>query len=390
MRKFFLKENILFLIICGFSLIFAAFLIKAIYPIQIQPQKPIFFDLIEFNMIIPFWLIFFAGFINIFLIWMIAKRFFAGHLALIPVLIYCFSPWSFYLVVTNSFYVYLEMFILITFQGVLLIKSKRFKWGMALFILGSVLYLYSSILSILIYPVFILGLILIKYVSIKELKFSFIIIILFSLPLFTAGFKNQAGAGNIYNNQVALFKDPGHMNAVNVFQGESRKARYSFLAKLGENKYLYLSKYAFFKAIKHFAPSTFFTSQEGLLEFSFSPPVYFGFVTPFLYALYLIFKSSVLRKGLIVSCILLIPSLASKSLVNLNRLVLFEPVIVFVISLGLIKIIQNRKVRIFKFTLFVTIILVSIQLLVTIFDINFREYARYERYLGGALQIGDQ
>ena len=389
MRKIFLKENILFLIIYGFSLIFSALLIRAIYPIQLQLQKPIFFDLIELNVIIPYWLIYFAGSINIFLIWMIAKRFIIGHLALIPVLIYCFSPWSFYLVVTNSFYVYLLTFILIIFQGILLIKSRRFRWGMAAFILGSILFLYSFVLGIFIFPILITGLSLIKFVSFKKIRPALFIISFLCLPLLIANFKNQAGTGNIYNNQVALFKDPGHMNAVNVFQGESRKAGYSFIVKLGENRYIYFSKYAFFKAIKHFTPSTYFTGQEGLLKFSFSPPVYFGFLIPFLYGLSLLFKSPALRNGLAVSFILLVPSFVSKTLVNLNRLVLFEPVIVFVISLGMIKIIQNRKERIFKLMLFLTIILVSVQLLVTVFDINFREYIRYERYLGGALQIGD-
>ncbi len=390
MRKIFFKENILFLIIYGFSLIFSAFLIRAIYPIQLQSQKPIFFDLTELNVIIPFWLVYFAGSINIFLIWLIAKRFIVGHLALIPVLIYCLSPWSFYLIVANSFYVYLVTFILITFQGVLLIKSNRYRWGMAAFILGSILFLYSSVLSILIYPIIIAELSLIKFVSFKKIRLALFIISFLCLPLLIATFKNQVGTGNIYNNQVALFKDPGHMNAVNVFQGESRKAGNSFLTKLGENRYLYLSKYALFKAIKHFTPSTYFTSQEGLLKFSFSPPIYFGFLVPFLYSLYLIFKSPTLRKGLAVSFILLIPSFVSKSLVNLDRLVLFEPVIVFVISLGMIKIIQNRKEKIFKSMLFLIIFFVSIQFLVTVFDINFREYARYDRYLGGALQIGEQ
>lgn len=390
MRKIFFTENILFLIIYGFSLIFSAFLIRAIYPIQIQPLKPFFFDLIDLNVIIPFWFIYFIGSINIFLIWMIAKRFIVGHLTLIPVLIYCLSPWSFYLVVTNSFYVYLVMFTLIIFQGILLIKSRRFKWGTAAFILGSILFLYSSALSIFIYPMLIAGLSLIKFASFKQIQFSLFVISFLCLPLLIANFKNQAGTGNIYNNQVALFKDPGHMNSVNVFQGESRKAGYGFLAKLEENRYIYFSKYALLKAIKHFIPSTYFTSQEGLLRFSFSPPVYFGFLIPFLYGLYLIFKSPTLRKGLAVSFILLIPSFFSKSLVNLDRLVLFEPVIVFVISLGMIKIIQNRKERIFKLMVFLIIFFVSIQFLVTVFDINFREYARYERYLGGALQIGEQ
>lgn len=381
--------------IFGISSIFSAFLIRAIYPIQVQEQKPIFFDLIELNTIefnanLPFWLSYFIGSVNILLIWIIAKRFFLGRLALIPVLIYCFSPWSFYLMVTNSFYIYLLCCTLITFLGILLIKSERFRLGATIFVLGSVLSLYSSFLSFLIYPLVITGLSLTKFVTFKKIKFALFIILLFCLPLFIASFKNQVGIRNIYNNQVTLFLDPGLINNVNLFQGESSQAGYIFLAKLAENKYIYLSKYLSFKAIKHITPSTFFTSQEGLLKFSFSPPIYFGFLIPFLYGLYLILKSPIFRTYLSVSLILLIPSFVSKLLINLNRLVLFEPVIIFIISLGLIKIAERKKERIFKFVLVLTIILVLIQFLVTIFDINFREYARYERHFGGALRIGEQ
>lgn len=390
MKKILVKERILFLIIYGLSFITSAFLIKLIYPIHLQDQKPLFFDLIELNVNLPFWLIYFLGSINIFLIWIIAKKFFLGRLALIPVLVYCFSPWSFYLMASQSFYIYLLMLTLITFLGILLIKSEKSKLGILWFILGTVLALYSSLLLLMIYPILIAGLILIKFISIKKISTPIFIIVLLCLPLFIAMFKNQVGIKNIYNNQITVFADPGHINIINTFQGESSKAGFNLLSRMAENKYIYFFKYSILKAVKHITPSTFFTSQEGLLKFSFSPPIYFGFLTPFLYGLYLILNSSSMRKYLAVSLILLIPSFLSREFVDLNRLVLFEPVIIFIIALGLVEIIKGKKDRIFKFMLLLTIILVVTQLLVTIFDINFREYARYERYFGGSLQIGEQ
>lgn len=390
MKKILTKDYIIFLIICGLSLITTAFLIRLIYPIHLQEEKPLFFDLIELNVKLPLWLAFFLGSINIFLIWIIAKKFFLGRLALIPVLVYCLSPWSFYLMAAQSFYTYLLMLTLITFLGILQIKSEKSMLGILLFVLGSILLLYSSLLLLLIYPIVITALIFIKFMTSKKISFSLFIIVLFCLPLFISMFRNQVGMRNIYHNQITLFADPGHINVVNAFQGESSKAGFNLLSKMAENKYIYLFKYSMLKAVKHIIPSTFFTSQEGLLKFSFTPPIYFGFLTPFLYGLYLTLKSSTLRAGLIVSFVLLIPSFVSKQIIDLNRLVLFEPVIIFIIALGLVKITREKKDRIFKLMLTLTIILVLTQFLVTIFDINFREYERFERYFGGSLQIGKQ
>lgn len=390
MKKILAKERILLLIIYGLSLIISAFLVKLIYPIHLQEQKPLFFDLIELNVELPLWLIYFLGSINIFLIWIIAKNFFLGRLALIPVLVYCLSPWSFYLMASQSFYIYLLMLTLITFLGILQIKSEKSKLGLLLFVLGSILLLYSSFLLLLIYPIIIAALIFIKFVTFKKISLPLFIIVLLCLPLFISMFKNQVGIRNIYNNQITVFTDPGHISIINAFQGESSKAGFNLLSKMAENKYIYFFKYSILKAVKHITPSTFFTSQEGLLKFSFTTPIYFGFLIPFLYGVYLTLKSPSLRSGLIASFVLLVPSFVSKQIINLNRLVLFEPVIIFIIALGLVKITRGKKDRIFKLMLSLTIILVVTQFLVTIFDINFREYIRYERYFGESLQIGEQ
>lgn len=389
MKKIFLKEHIILIIFFGFSLIISAFIIRGIYPVHLLEQKPLFFDLIEFNFSFPFWFYLFINLVNIFLIWLLAKKFFLRRLALIPVLVYCLSPWSFYLMVSKSSYIYLLCYMLITALGILLIKSKKSKIGILIFILGVVLSLYSSLLMLIIYPIIITCLILSKFITFRQLTNSIFISILICLPLIFFMIRNQVGVKNIYHNQVTLFVDPGHLNAVNKFLGESSKAGLNFLARMGENKYLYLSKYLVLKLTKHLTPSTFFTPQERLLNFSFSPPIFLGFLIPFLYGLYLVLKSPNLRLGLIISLILLIPSIVSKSMVNLNRLLLYEPVMAFIISLGLVRI-AEKKGKIYQFALFLMVILVITQFMVTIFDINFREYARYERYFKGALQIGEQ
>lgn len=389
MKRIFLKEHIILIIFFGFSLIISAFIIRGIYPVHFLEQKPLLFDLIEFNLRFPIWLYLFTNSVNILLIWIIAKKFFLGRLALIPVLVYCLSPWSFYLMVSKSSYIYLLCYMLITLLGILLIKSEKYKKGSLIFILGAVLSLYSSLLMLIIYPIIVTCLILFKFITFRRLTNSVFIITLICLPLIFFMIRNQVGVKNIYRNQVTLFADPGHLNTVNKFLGESSKAGLNFLARVGENKYLYLSKYLVLKTTKHLTPSTFFTPQERLLNFSFSPPILLGFLIPFLYGLYLVLKSPNLRLGLVISLTLLIPSIVSKSLVNLNRLLLYEPVMVFIISLGLVRI-TEKKGKVYQYAVFLIVILVITQFIVTIFDINFREYARYERYFEGALQIGEQ
>ena len=136
-------------------------------------------------------------------------------------------------------------------------------------------------------------------------------------------------------------------------------------------------------------PATFFTSQEKLLNFSFSPPIYFGFLIPFLYGLYRILKLPVTRKYLLISAILIIPSFLARSLVDLNRLVIFSPVIIFVTSYGLILFSRHQK-KLFRFATYITLFLVLIQFLVTQFDISFREVSRYQRVFGQNTEVGKQ
>lgn len=212
------------------------------------------------------------------------------------------------------------------------------------------------------------------------------LIAIFCMPLLFSMINNPIGVKNIYLNQVNIFSDPGHINAINSFQGESRKAGFSFLAKVSENKYVYYSKFIIRKFLRQFSISNFFTPQEKMLGFSFSSPIFFGFLMPFLFGLFISFKSSTLRKYLAVSLILLLPSFLSKNLVNLNRLVLFEPVIIFIICFGLDELIRNKK----RLLIILMIVLLMVQMIITIQDISFREYPRYERFSGTKFEIIEQ
>lgn len=368
------NKLVLFIVIVGLNQILTAILLREIYPIHLQTQKPFFLELMELDFRIPLWIIFIFNPINILLLYFIGRIFFHKKYAFIVSLLFAISPWSVYLTVAGSFYIILLTFILLTVLGILRQKMK-------LFIAGILLSIYSSIIFLIIMPPFFLGLVKFKLLNSEIAKKTITIILILSLPLILLSFSNTAGLKNVYQNQVTIFSDPGLMTAVNNFQGESKKMGLIFLTKLVENRYIYFGEYIALKAFKNITPATFFTPQEKLLKFSFTPPILIGLLIPFLYGLFKIFSSPILIKIFLLSTLLIIPSLLSSGLVDLNRLILFKPVIILITSLGLIKLSDKRIL------LYLIVILILVQLGVTIFDINQREFLRYERYLGTGFEI---
>lgn len=386
--KIFGKDYLLFLIIIGLNLILSSILFSVFHPISLSPQNYFFADLIEFNIRFPFWSYYLITSLNILLVWLIAKKFFLSRLSLIPPLIYSISPWTYYSTVFGSFQIFLVSLLLIAFLGILLIKNAS-RIGIILFILGSTMVLYSSLLLVIVYPIVILGLVWTKIIKFKMIKFPLILIAVICIPLLVSMYKNQIGVRNIYSNQINIFSDPGHINAINSFRGESKGSGFSILSKMSENKYIYFSQFLTLKSLKQLALSNFFTPQEKLMGFSLSSPIYIGFLIPYLYGLYLIIKSSLLRKYLIISLGLVLPSFLYRDLVNLNLLFIFEIVIIFIISFGLTKLLAGKK-YIFKFFKFLIAFLVIIQVIINIQDIYFREYTRYERILGSKSEVIEQ
>ncbi|MBI2596850.1 hypothetical protein HYW41_01725 [Candidatus Daviesbacteria bacterium] len=385
LRQILLSSKLrLLILIIGLNQIFIAFIVKELYPIHLPLQKLFFFDLIELNVYIPEIGIYLVNIFNLILIWLISKQLFSSNKSLIPVALFAFSPWSSYLIVTQSMNIYLLCLILMSALGFLLIKSRKRLLGVILFALGVILSFYSSFLSFVFLPI-ILGLILFKFNYIKEIKTSFILILIFCMPLIFYFFRNLIGVKNIYERQITFFSDSSLIAVVNNFQGNTKKAGFGLLSKAIENKYLYISEYSLLKILKNLTPTTYFTSQEKLVGFSFSPPILLGFLIPFLYGITIIIFSPTLRKYLSLSAVLIIPSFLSKSLVDMENLIFLEPIIILIISFGLINLKSNKR---YKGFLYLTFVLILIQLIVIIFDINQREYLRFVRFYGANLVIG--
>lgn len=373
------RDQWVLLLIFPLVALFAAVVFSVVYPLHFSVQPLFISDLLGFSIGLPNWLIFLFGFFDLLLVWLLSRIFFQKNFSFLYTLFFGLSPWFIYTVALGSFYIYILGVSLVIFLATYLISKGEYGLGGILFIVFSLVLLYSSIIFLPVYILFIIGIIIFGFIPFSKLKLDIIFVFILCLPLFFFAFKNSIGFRNILNNQVNFLSDPGLINSLNVYQGESKRSGFSYLSKISENKYIYIARFVSLKFMQNLVPSTLFTPEEKLLGFSFAPPLYIGMLVPFLYGIYLIMKSRNLRKYLILSLILVIPSLLSKQLVDLNRLILLEPVIIFIIIYGSKNLVESKKKRI---VFFFCLALILLQLVVTIMDIRIREYPRFEHYFG--------
>jgi len=366
-------------------LIFIVFIEKNIYPIHLTLQNFFLLDLMGKTKHLPEAFIYVFELGNVFLLWIIARKKIKGYQALIPSLIYAISPWGAYLTAAGSFYVFLLLLVLVFIYSLILIKEDIKPFGQILFLSSSLVAIYSSVFLLILIPVAICLILVLKIISLKDLKIPTLLFVLLALPLLLFSFKNRANTQNILQNEVSIFADPGHINTVNSFEGEAGQVNMNILGRISENKYVFSGEYLLFKFSEQLVPATFFTSQEKLLDFSFSSPIFLGFLIPFFYGIYLLLKSENTGKIVLISSLLVIPSVLAQEPVNLNRLIIFMPVVIFIISYGIVKLLEQKdkkKVWILAFS-----ILVLLQIFITINDIKVREKARFIQYFGQDYEV---
>lgn len=369
------KIYLFLLLILLVSILFRVHVIKNLL-INSFIIEPLFLtDLLGKGIAIPWRIIFFLDLCNIFLLFIIGKKILSPKLGLVSSFLYGISPWAAYSQLFGSIYIFLLSFFIIFSLGILMLREKNIK-GIPIAVLGSAVLLYSSLLDWFILPVVIFTIYKLKLIKINYLKILIFIIIILFLPLIWLSSKNLTGFINVLNNQIEFLSDPGIKNTINQFKGESNESSFIFLSKVSENKYVYIFKYFILKLTKNLAPSTFFTPQEKIFNFSFSPPIYVGFLFPFLYGLVQILKFYELRKYLVFSIIFILPSFFSKSLVDLNRLILIYPIIILMISFGLVNFYKLKNPTL-RLVLYLSLLLVLLQVAITNLDIGLREHQRY-------------
>lgn len=270
----------------------------------------------------PNYLIYFLGLINIALTFFLTKKVFDKKIAYFSALLYAISPWIMYLELAGSEYIFIMFCLLVLFLGLFYLRSR--------------------------------------YIQ----KFVFVLIVIVLIK----------------GTSVSLISDVGLINAVNEFRGETSGTNFKLIGKVVENRYIYLSEHTVFNILKHISPVTYFTQEFRLLNFSFSPPIFVGFLIPFIFGLSLwveLFKKYKLK--LLILLGLLIPSVLSRFSPDLTKLVIFSPVIFVTIAYGFTKILLPSRNKLMRFLLIVTILLVSVQMITTLLDIYTRENLRYQK-----------
>lgn len=374
------KKYCLLLVVLVLTILWQSYILNLMFPIHYNPRNIFFSDLINHPLTISLWLGYVFGFMDMLLLYAIGRKLFSSDGAFIPAFIFGISPWTAYLLATGSVYPFLVCLILLIGYGVLLLNSSKQIFGSVLIILGSVAAFYSSLYMIIVLPLFFIGVIFLKIISFNKIKPLLLTIAILLLPLAVFMVVNFEGVKNIFAQQVTIFADPGVIQGNNAFQGQAQKSGMGLIFKIAENKYEHLLRYTVLKILGNLAPATYFTPQEKLLGFSFSPPTYLGFIIPFLYGLYQILRSRVLRKYLVFSLILIIPSVITQQQVDLNHLFIFMPTIVFLISYGLINLYCKKREILFCIVLYLVLCLIFFQMAVTIFDVSVREHQRYLKY----------
>lgn len=362
------------------AIIWLAWTFKILSPLSYLPQPLLFSDLVSNPVTLHSWLVIVCGVLNVLLIWLISKRLFNSPYTLLPPLIYGTSPWFSYLAITGSFYIYLLTMILILINGLLSSRDGDKKLAQATIIISSVLIIYSSFYGLLVLTV-------LAWLKINQ-SYLFLILLL-SAPLMIMAVKNPEGLQNITSQQVSIFTDPGLRNSYTTLIGENNQSGYSKLSKISENRFIYIAKYTLNKTVKQLMPGVYFTPQERLLNFSFSPPLYLAFLIPFLTGLYQIALDKNRRKYLFISLLLIIPSLLSSKIVDINRLHLFSPVIIFIIVFG-ITVISKIKTPVRVLLTSLIIFLLLVQLGYILYDMSKRERPRHDRYFNPSSLIIDK
>lgn len=322
-----------------------------------------------------------------FLVWQISKYFFKNKWSMVPPTLLLITPWFWYSAIAHSFYFFLFFLMLSLIYGILLIRSDKTFWGNTIIFLAGLIATYISSLFLFLVPFSILMLILSKIVNFKQVKFGATILAISWIPLSLLIFQNKINFKNSLALEIRVFSDPGLINTVNRYQGAATESGYRILGKISENKYLFYTEYIALKYSNQLIPLTFFTPQYRLLDFSFEPPILLGFAIPFFYGLVQILHDKNAKKILFVSTILVIPSVLANNPVSLNRLILFLPVLLTVITYGLMRLFSLRRTNLTKVFIGLTAFLIIFQLAVVIGDIRHCEIKRFEQYFGQKYQL---
>ncbi len=346
--------------------------LRVFYPLQYDDTTFFISDLFNMPIYIPQFLIQLSSFANVILFFLLGNTFFKGWARFVPSIIYSSSFWTGYLAAGNSVWLYLLFLFLVLFYS-LSVSATNLKRANLLFIGSSAAIVLSSLLASTTLLAFMALLFILRPVYLIRLRLSLVVLaIVFALVL-VLSFRNYPSLINLFNNSFTITSDIGIINYVNDLRGQPDTQIDRLINRITENRYVYISSFLIYKFIGNLVPAVYFTAQEKLLNFSFSPPLMVGFLIPFFYGLYKLIITNKL-KFLIAAVSLVLPSFLGLAWVDLNRLFLIFPGIIYLITIGFTGLTEKGKRA--KIILYFALLLIALQYLVVISDINIRDIHR--------------
>jgi hypothetical protein len=361
-------------------LLLRAVVFRLLFVTSFKTDPILIVNLLGTSLIIPYFITALFGFINLFLVWLIAKNIFDRKTAFITYLVYGISPWFAYMEYSASSNIIILSLLLLFIYGLVLSKQLKFR-GCILSIASFVTLLYFSFLSWLIFPFLVWG--LFKYVltNFAQKKKVLAVIFLLLLPLLILSLKNRVGLISTIKNQVTVFSDIGLINTVNVFQGENRGFKPQLLARLTENRYSYLGIHFIYSGLTTINPINYFAPQYKMLGFSFSPALLLGLIIPFFFGISKLIKYLRSEIHLIPLLFLLLPAFTSRANPDFSRMLIVAPLFVLTVALGLKHLLSvKNKTNIFFF--YSTVVLAITQFALIFIDILVREPWRLYQLTG--------
>lgn len=340
-----------------------------------------------------------AGLFNLAYLFYMGNLWFKNYYRYFPVLFYCSSPWVAYLLAASSFYIVLLSFTLLISLGFRymtkeksirltgnLKSTKKAYVGLLIVLLalaaGSYLYIYFILISIF----FFVWLKIFKLVDFKLFAALFLSFICLISPLILGVVSNPQALKNVVINQSTISQDVGLVNSVNQFLGEASVSPLSSVARLTENRYLYIGKYLLVNLVKHFAPATFFTYERQIFGFSFLPLIFIGWAPFLICGVWSFFSQGSNKKYIILFSIFLIPSLLSLNSPNIARLLLIFPGLIGLVVLGINRISDEQTFK-RKILIFFSLVLILAQSIFSYYQVSYFENVRLLKYLGDNSQI---
>lgn len=376
----FLKKAFAFCTVLGLFVILRAYIFSVLYYFD-STQEPLFFsEYILGHIFLGYWELIGLGLINVSIIYIIGFRAYNFQFGFFLALLYAISPWTAYVDILGGNNTYFLSWALAFVLSIILFK-QNYEHRMLLLFFSLIGLTTASIFGLLILVILLFCFYLIKYLNQKQLIkiYSVVVISIFIVGCMLVN--NLGTTKNLIKTKTEFFQDLGILNTVNQLRGETSSTGFSMLGKFVENKYLYFGEKLLLDFSMIFSPSLFFTPQFKLLDFSFSPPIYIGFVIPCIIGIILLSKQQrYLYSSIILIIGLSLPSVLGKNSPDLGKLILVAPIIYTYISLGLIKLLNNIKQPNHYRLSLIMIFLLVIQILVVIADISLRERVRFELF----------